>query len=74
MNDKAFLDTNILVYAHENIPGIKHEFANALIEKLWKTDGGVLSTQVLQELSINFRRKTATPWTVEETQCLIEDY
>jgi predicted nucleic acid-binding protein len=74
MNDKAFLDTNILVYAHENVPGIKHKRARALVEKLWNSGGGVLSTQVLQELCINLRRKTATPWTVEETQSLIEDY
>jgi len=74
MSDKAFLDTNILVYAHENIPGTKHELANALIDRLWNTGGGVLSTQVLQELCVNLRRRTATPWTVEETRILIEDY
>ena len=74
MNDKAFLDTNILVYAHESVTGIKHERARALIDNLWITGDGVLSTQVLQELCINLRRKTAKPWTVEETRNLIEDY
>lgn len=74
MRDKAFLDTNILVYAHEYIPSIRHERAKALIDKLWITGNGVLSTQVLQELCINLRRKTAKPWTVEETRSLIEDY
>ena len=74
MSDKAFLDTNILVYAHEPGTGIKHERARAIIEKLWKTGDGVLSTQVLQELCVNLRRKTAKPWTVEETRNLILDY
>jgi len=74
MNDKAFLDTDILVYAHESGSGHKHEQARALVEKLWNSGGGVLSTQVLQELCINLRRKTAKPWTMEETQNLIEDY
>jgi predicted nucleic acid-binding protein len=74
MSDKAFLDTNILVYAHEPETGIKHERARALVETLWNAGGGVLSTQVLQELSVNLRRKTAKPWTVEETQSLILDY
>jgi len=74
MSDKAFLDTNILVYAHEPGTGIKHERARTLIEKLWKTGGGVLSTQVLQELCVNLRRKTAKPWTLEETRNLILDY
>jgi predicted nucleic acid-binding protein len=74
MSDKAFVDTNILVYAHELALGIKHERARALVENLWETGDGVLSTQVLQELCINLRRKTAKPWTVEETRNLIEDY
>jgi len=74
MSDKVFLDTNILVYAHEPGTGIKHERARALIEKLWNTGGGVLSTQVLQELCVSLRRKTAKPWTVEETRNLILDY
>ncbi len=74
MSDKVFLDTNILVYAHEPGTGIKHERASALIEELWDSGGGVLSTQVLQELCVNLRRKTAKPWTVEETRNLIQDY
>jgi predicted nucleic acid-binding protein len=74
MNDKAFVDTNILVYAHDLVSGIKNERARALIEKLWSTGGGVLSTQVLQELCVNLRRKAVKPLTVEETRSLIDDY
>ncbi len=74
MSDKCFVDTNILVYAHDLSKGAKHERARALIEKLWDTGGGVLSTQVLQELCISLRRKTARPLSVEETRKLIEDY
>jgi predicted nucleic acid-binding protein len=74
MNDKAFLDTNILVYAHEPGTAIKHERARALTEKLWHTGGGVLSTQVLQELCVSLRRRTKEPWTVEEIRTLILDY
>jgi predicted nucleic acid-binding protein len=74
MNDKAFVDTNIIVYAHDLVSGIKNERARALIEKLWSTGGGVLSTQVLQELCVNLRRKAAKPLTIEETRSLIQDY
>lgn len=74
MSDKVFVDTNILVYAHDRASGIKSDRARALIESLWSTGGGVLSTQVLQELCINLRRKTARPYSVEETRSLIEDY
>jgi predicted nucleic acid-binding protein len=74
MSDKAFVDTNILVYAHDLVSGTKNERARELIEKLWNVGGGVLSTQVLQELCINLRRKAAKPLTIEETRSLIEDY
>lgn len=74
MNDKCFVDTNILVYAHDRAAGIKHQRAQSLIQKLWSSGGGVLSTQVLQELCINVRRKSSRPLSVEETRRLIEDY
>jgi len=74
MSDKCFVDTNILVYAHDFTTGAKHERARALIEKLWSSGGGVLSTQVLQELCINLRRKAARPLSIEGTRRLIEDY
>ena len=74
MNDKAFVDTNILVYAHDLISGAKNERARALMEELWSAGCGVLSTQVLQELCINLRRKAVKPLTIEETRSLIEDY
>jgi predicted nucleic acid-binding protein len=74
MKDKPFVDTNILVYAHDLVAGIKNERARALVGKLWTSGGGVLSTQVLQELCINLRRNAAKPLTVEETRSLIEDY
>jgi predicted nucleic acid-binding protein len=74
MSDKAFVDTSILVYAHDLVSGTKNERARELIEKLWSVGGGVLSTQVLQELCINLRRKAVKPFTIEETRSLIEDY
>src|SRR5258708_20686954 len=74
MSDKCFVDTNILVYAHDFTTGAKHERARALIEKLWGSGGAVLSTQVLQELCVNLRRKAARPLSIEGTRRLIEDY
>jgi predicted nucleic acid-binding protein len=35
---------------------------------------GVLSTQVLQELCVNLRRKVSAPLLVEEVRLLIRDY
>jgi len=74
MADKFFVDTNILIYAHDPRAGRKNERARRLIEHLWRTGEGVLSTQILQELCINLRRKVAHPLSVEEIRRLIQDY
>jgi len=74
MPDKYFVDTNILVYAHDRSAGVKHQRARQLIEQLWMSGGGVLSTQILQELCVNLRRKVATPPSIEEISRLIQDY
>jgi predicted nucleic acid-binding protein len=44
--NKVFLDTNILIYAHDPDAGVKHETAAALLGQLWEEETGVLSTQV----------------------------
>ena len=74
MAEKYFVDTNILIYAHDRSTGIKHERARQLIERLWTSGEGVLSTQVLQELCVNLRRKVAKPVPVDELRGLIRDY
>jgi predicted nucleic acid-binding protein len=73
-NPKYFVDTNILIYAHDRDAGQKHERARQLIEHLWTTGQGVLSTQVLQELCVNLRRRIAHPLPSAEIGKLIEDY
>jgi predicted nucleic acid-binding protein len=74
MADKFFVDTNILIYAHDHSAGMKHDRARQVIERLWTSGEGVLSTQILQELCINLRRKVARPPSVDETRRLIQDY
>jgi predicted nucleic acid-binding protein len=74
MSDKCFVDTNILVYAHDRSAGVKHQRAQMLLEQLWDSGQGVLSTQVLQELCVNLRRKASQPLPVEEVRQLIRDY
>jgi predicted nucleic acid-binding protein len=73
-NSKYFVDTNILIYAHDRDAGAKHERARQLIEHLWTTGQGALSTQVLQELCVNLRRRVAHPLSSDEIAKLIEDY
>jgi len=74
MSDKCFVDTNILVYAHDRSAGVKHQRAQMLLEQLWDSGQGVLSTQVLQELCINLRRKVSHPLPVDEVSQLVRDY
>lgn len=74
MSDRCFVDTNILVYAHDRSAGSRYRRARQLIEDLWSSGQGVLSTQVLQELCISVRRKSSRPVSVEEARRLIQDY
>lgn len=74
MSDKYFVDTNILLYAHDRSASVKHERARKLIEHLWATGEGVVSTQVLQELCVNLRKKVSRPLPSEEIRRLVEDY
>lgn len=61
MSDKVFVDTNVLIYAHDVDAGAKHTVAAGLVRDLWATRVGVLSTQVLQEFYVNVTRKIPAP-------------
>jgi predicted nucleic acid-binding protein len=74
MSDKYFVDTNILMYAHDAAAGEKHEKAKALVEELWETRSGVVSTQVLQELAVNLRKKARKPLDARATRDVVFDY
>ena len=74
MSDRSFVDTNILMYAHDNAAGEKHERAKTLMEELWRERKGVVSTQVLQELAVNLRRKAARPLDAKATREIVADY
>jgi len=74
MSDRYFVDTNILMYAHDAAAGEKHERAKALVEELWETRSGVVSTQVLQELAVNLRRKAKKPLGAKATREVVTDY
>ncbi|MGA8430985.1 MAG: PIN domain-containing protein [Candidatus Sulfotelmatobacter sp.] len=74
MADKYFVDTNILIYAHDRSAGRKHDRARQLIERLWASGQGVISTQVLQELCVNLCRKISPPLPFDELRRLIRDY
>jgi predicted nucleic acid-binding protein len=74
MSDRYFVDTNILMYAHDSAAGDKHARAKALVEELWQNRSGVVSTQVLQELAVNLRRKAKKPLDAKATREVVSDY
>jgi predicted nucleic acid-binding protein len=61
MSDKTFVDTNILIYAHDLDAPAKYQIANRLLQELWTERTGTLSVQVLQEFYTNVTRKIARP-------------
>jgi predicted nucleic acid-binding protein len=61
MSDNIFIDTNILVYAHDLDVGDKHKEAQRIVSELWERKNGVLSTQVLQELYVTLTKKVLHP-------------
>lgn len=74
MSVRYFVDTNILLYAHDRAAGPKHERAKKILAELWRTQSGFLSTQVLQEFIVNLRRKVANPPDPQTIQEILRDY
>jgi predicted nucleic acid-binding protein len=74
MSGRVFVDTNVLVYAHDVSTGLKHEKARSLVARLWQERTGAVSTQVLQELYVSLRRKAGRPLASEEARALVADY
>lgn len=61
MTARTFVDTNILLYAHDRSAGQKSEIAAAHLRELWENENGVTSVQVLQEFFVNAVRKISPP-------------
>ena len=74
MSDLVFVDTNILVYAHDADAGIKHERAVNILKELWDKDTGRMSVQVLQEFYINVTKKLTTRLARSSAREVVEIY
>lgn len=74
MSDKTFIDTNVLIYAHDADSGVKQKRAKDLLLDLWADRCGVLSTQVLQEFYVNVTRKIAHPLPKPTARLILASY
>src|ERR1700684_219164 len=74
MSDKTFVDTNVLIYAHDVDAKAKHEVAKDVLRELWSERTGVLSMQVLQEFYVNVTRKIASPLPNDAARLVVNIY
>jgi len=74
MSDKTFVDTNILIYAHDVDAGPKQRIAELALRELWNHQTGVLSPQVLQEFYVNATRKGLRPLLRNEARAVVATY
>ncbi len=68
-----FVDTNVLIYAHDLSAGEKHLRAQDLVRRLWQSQEGCLSIQVLQEFYVNVTQKVARPLSRDTASQIIAD-
>jgi predicted nucleic acid-binding protein len=74
MNAKTFVDTNVLIYAHDADAKLKHDKAKSVLRELWGQRTGVLSMQVLQEFYVNVTRKIASPLPKDAARLVVNSY
>ena len=71
---RTFVDTNVLVYAHDASEIEKQPIARAVLEELWADRSGVVSTQVLQEFYVVATRKFEPPMRRAEAREIVTLY
>ena len=74
MSGKTFIDTNVLIYAHDMDANGKHEIAKRVLRELWSERTGVLSMQVLQEFYINVTRNIPSPLSRDLARSVVNSY
>ncbi len=74
MKDRVFIDSNVLVYAHDLDADEKHQKAVEIVSNLWEDQNGVISTQVLQEFYVNVTRKIPRPQARSKAREIVRNY
>jgi len=74
MSDRAFVDTNVLVYAHDVDAGDKFRIANEVVDTLWDEGNGAVSVQVLEEFYVNVTRKIRVPLSRPDARVIVRHY
>ena len=71
---REFVDANVLVYAFDSSAGQKRDAAQTLLKRLWDSNTGCVSIQVLQEFFVTITKKVTKPLPVEEATARIREF
>ena len=74
MTERVFVDTNVLIYAHDLDAGLKRDRAVSILSRLWENENGIVSVQVLQEFYVTVTRKIRDPLTPALARGVIKNY
>jgi predicted nucleic acid-binding protein len=72
--ERVFVDTNVLVYAHDLDGEVKRAIAEHVLRQLWDDETGVLSSQVLQEFYAALTSAAASPVPRRAARDLVSAY
>lgn len=72
--EKIFVDTSVLVHAHDLDSGEKRAIAEHVLRQLWHDETGALSTQVLQEFYVALTGGIASPVPRRAARDLVHAY
>jgi predicted nucleic acid-binding protein len=70
----TFVDTNVLIYAHDASEPVKQPVARALLEELWANRTGTVSTQILQEFYVVATRRFGPPMNSAQAREIVALY
>jgi predicted nucleic acid-binding protein len=71
--NRRFVDSGILVYAHDASAGGKRERARTLVQQLWETGDGCVSVHVLQEFFVAVTRRVPKPLDTATAEDIVAD-
>lgn len=74
MSDKTFVDSNILIYAHDADAKRKQGIAKEILRELWEGATGIVSMQVLQEFYVHVTRKIPSPLSRDAARVVVNTY
>jgi predicted nucleic acid-binding protein len=74
MTGVVFVDSNILIYAHDSDAGDKRGRAVDALATLWESGKGRLSVQVLQEFYVNATSRLSTPLARSTAREVVQAY